>query len=53
MVNLDRTKYPFWTIESHKPLSICPSIDDITQERRCHFIIRGGKIRWVIATNEE
>ena len=46
MVNLDRARHPFWRIESQKPLSIHPSIDDIIPDRRCHFIVRGGKIRW-------
>ena len=49
MVNLDRSRHPFWTIKSRKPLSIRPSIDNITPERRCHFTIRSGKIRWAIA----
>lgn len=53
MVNLDSTRYPFWRIESRKPLSIRPSIDDITIQRRCHFTIRDGRIRWAIGTNEE
>ena len=51
MLNLDRTRYPFWSIESREPLSIRPSIDDITPERRCHFIIRDGRLRWAIPTN--
>ena len=53
MVNLDRTRHPFWRIESPRPLSIRPSIDNISLERRCHFTIRGGKISWAIATSEE
>ena len=53
MVNLDRTRHPFWTIEFREPLSILPSIDNITPERRCHFIIRDGKIRWATSTIEE
>ena len=51
MVNLDRARHPFWTIESRTPLSIRPSIDDITPERRCHFTIRGGTLRWSIDSN--
>ena len=46
MVNLDRARHPFWSVDSLKPLSIRPSIDDITPERRCHFSVRGGKIKW-------
>ena len=53
MVNLDRTRHPYWTIELRRPLSIRPSIDDTTPERRCHFIVRDGRIRWAISTNEE
>ena len=51
MVNLDKTRLPFWRVESQNPLSIRPSIDNITPERRCHFTIRAGKIAWAIATN--
>lgn len=46
MVNLDTARRPAWRIESLRPLSIRPSIDDITSQRRCHFFIRGGKIAW-------
>ena len=53
MVNLDRTRHPLWRIDSRKPLSMRPSIDNITPERRCHFTIRSGKTRWAIATNKE
>ena len=53
MVNLDDTRPPFWRIVSRTPLSIRPSIDNITPERRCHFTIRSGKTRWAIVTREE
>lgn len=46
MVNLDRARRPFWSIDSLKPLSIRPSIDDITPGRRCHFFVHGGRIHW-------
>ena len=46
VVNLDRSRYPFWSLDSLKPLTIRPSIDDITLERRCHFFLRGGRIAW-------
>lgn len=46
LINLDSRRYPFWRIDSHKPLSIRPSIDDITPGGRCHFTISGGKTRW-------
>ncbi len=53
MVNLDRTRQPFWRIEDRHRLSIFPSIDNITPERRCHFIVRGGTITWAVATDED
>ena len=53
MVNLDPARHPFWRIESPRPLSIYPSIDNLTLERRCHFIIRNGKLRWAIGTYGE
>ena len=46
MVNLDRSRHPTWSVASLKPLSIRPSIDYITPERRCHFIVRDGRISW-------
>jgi hypothetical protein len=51
MVNLDKTRIPAWRVESLSPLSLRPSIDDITPERRCHFFISNGKITW--AHNEQ
>lgn len=51
MVNLDKTRYPFWTIESRTPLSIRPSIDNVTPVRRCHFTIRAGKTVWALSAN--
>ena len=47
MVNLDSSRHPAWRITSIKPLTIHPSIDDITAGRQCHFFIRRGRIRWV------
>ena len=53
MINLDRTRHPFWRLDSQKPLSIRPSIDSLTSERRCHFFIRRGKVRWATAGNQD
>ena len=47
MVNLDRARRPFWSVDALNPLSIRPSIDDTTVERRCHFRVCGGRISWV------
>jgi hypothetical protein len=46
MVNLDQRRRPAWRVESLRPLSIRPSIDDITPERRCHFFLSKGRITW-------
>ena len=46
LVNLDRSRLPVWTIDSIKPLTIRPSIADITFDRQCHFWVRRGRIRW-------
>lgn len=46
MLNLDSTRWPTWRIESLRPLSIRPSIDNLTADRRCHFIMRKGRITW-------
>ena len=46
MVNLRRDRYPFWRVASRRPLTIIPSIDDMTPDRRCHFTLREGRIRW-------
>jgi len=46
MVNLDPSRRPFWRIESLCPLSLHPSIDNVTSERRCHFFVFRGRIIW-------
>jgi Family of unknown function (DUF6527) len=47
MLNLDPRRRPHWAVTQDKPLTIRPSIDDQTSERRCHFVVREGRIRWV------
>jgi hypothetical protein len=48
MVNLDIRRRPAWRMDAVRPLTIQPSIDDITKSRRCHFFIRGGKVVWAL-----
>lgn len=38
--------YPRWTLSTNKPLSISPSVDYRGIDRRCHYIIRNGKVKW-------
>ena len=47
MLNLDQSRNPSWKIDCLKPLSIHPSVYDMTPDRSCHFFIRGGRVRWV------
>ncbi len=46
MVNLDPSRSPCWKLYSDRPLTLSPSIDDRTSDRRCHFIVSDGRIRW-------
>ena len=46
MINTSPSRRPTWRIQSEKPLTIRPSIDDTTPERRCHFSIDKGRVRW-------
>ena len=52
MINLDPSRQPWWRVESRKPLSIEPSIHDITPSRRCHFALRRGRIAWSVDAGE-
>lgn len=47
MLNLDPVRHPTWQILSLHPLSLLPSIDFVTTYRRCHFVLRNGRIAWV------
>lgn len=47
MINLDSRRRPSWSIAAMKPLTIRPSLDDVTDDRRCHFFITKGKTVWV------
>lgn len=46
LVNLDPARSPTWALAGSSPLTLSPSIDDVGGARRCHYFIRGGKIRW-------
>jgi len=47
MVTLDPTHRPHWVVRKTKQLSISPSVDYRTAERRCHYYVADGKISWV------
>lgn len=48
MLNLDTRRRPAWTMQSAKPLTLRPSIDELRPGKRCHYLIRKGKVRWAI-----
>jgi hypothetical protein len=47
MLNLDRRRTPCWTVADTRKLTVRPSIDSRQSERRCHYLIREGKVTWV------
>ncbi len=47
VVNISQSRRPFWKVLTNAPLSVIPSVDERTSERRCHYVIRNGRIRWV------
>lgn len=47
MVTLDPSHRPHWVIRKGKKLSLSPSVDYRTKERRCHYYLTNGKITWV------
>ena len=46
MLNLDTRRRPTWTVQSLKPLTIRPSIDEFRDRNRCHYFIHAGKVQW-------
>lgn len=47
MVTLDPAHWPHWVIKKAKKLSISPSVDYRTSEKRCHYYVTNGKIQWI------
>jgi hypothetical protein len=47
VINLDRHNYPSWTVLTAAPLTLTPSVDETRRMRRCHYVIRRGRVRWV------
>lgn len=47
MVTLDPAHRPHWVIKKAKKLSISPSVDYRTPEKRCHYYVTNGKIQWI------
>lgn len=47
MLNLDTRRKPTWLITSTKPLTLSPSVDELTPNHHCHYFIKHGRIKWV------
>lgn len=46
MLSLDANRTPCWKIKRFDLLSVHPSVDYTRSDRRCHYIIRDGRIHW-------
>lgn len=47
VVSLDARNRPYWRVTADKRVSLWPSIDSMTDGKRCHFVIRNGTTIWV------
>jgi hypothetical protein len=47
MLNTDRARSPHWSTTVQGRLTISPSVDFKESNRRCHYFVRNGRIRWV------
>jgi hypothetical protein len=47
LLNLDQSRWPYWLATVKKPLTILPSIDYRDNAKRCHYVIRKGKVKWI------
>lgn len=47
MVTLDAGHSPHWTLVKEKKLTLWPSVDYRVLGRRCHYIIKNGRIIWL------
>ncbi len=47
MLNLDRVRRPYWIVKSLRPLSLSPSVNDFTIDKKCHYWLMRGRVEWV------
>lgn len=49
ILNLSARRDPQWTLTLNEDeASLSPSIDSRTDERRCHFWLKAGKVHWAL-----
>jgi hypothetical protein len=53
LINLDTSRHPAWSLSNPSRLTLTPSVDDRTPNRRCHFFMRDGRVCWVHNETEE
>ena len=48
MLNLDGTRKPFWRLKTsvRRKITLSPSIDYRDKNRRCHYFMKKGRVRW-------
>jgi hypothetical protein len=46
LIPLHRAQNPHWRVLAEKPLTVAPSVDYRTPQKRCHYFIRGGWVLW-------
>lgn len=48
MINADMQRRPFWRLARGKSgrVTLSPSVDYFDRAKRCHYIMRDGKILW-------
>lgn len=44
---LDPEHRPHWRVIRRRPLTLAPSVDSWQRGVHCHYVVRGGRIRWV------
>lgn len=47
---LDQRARPHWTLAKASPMTLWPSVDEHRGAKRCHYVIKDGRVRWVRAS---
>lgn len=47
LLNLDPGRWPYWHFRHPELLSVSPSVDFDAPGKRCHYIVRRGRVVWV------
>ena len=47
ILNLSPSRRPVWRVLTKSPLSLIPSVDEISDGQRCHYVLQRGEVRWV------